>query len=121
MESCGTIQKILQLDLVLPGPQEEVQTRSERIGLHPRLAVESHDLAFGQCAALPQHGIALVHDANAALGNQNDAKQPQYQAIASNHKNGCDHPPNPDHVVENTRQWHCFSSNNESQNLSERY
>ena len=64
-----------------------MQAGRESVGLHPSLAVESHNLSLRQGAILPKHGVALVDDADVILGNENDTKKPHNQAIAKSQNN----------------------------------
>src|SRR5580704_4879362 len=86
-------QEILQLDPVLPGPEEKMQSGSQGIGLHAGLAIEGHDLAFGQCAVPAEYGVALVHNADAAWRNQHNAKKPENLALKNNDQDQRNGPP----------------------------
>jgi hypothetical protein len=59
--------------------------------LHAGFAVESHDLAFRQCAVPAKNGIPFVHNADAALRNEHNAKKPEELAVSDHYdrQHGC--------------------------------
>ena len=74
-------------------------------------------MTFRKSAVLSDHRIPFIYNANIVLGNKNNAKQSQNQAVAKSRQNYCEHPPKHDWYVEQVLQIHVLSSINDGQTL----
>ncbi len=79
-------QEFHQVNPVLQRPQAEMQARCQRVGLVAGLAIQGNDAAVRQFAVFAE-GKLLGHDADAVVGNHDDATQPEYGPVGGYQEN----------------------------------
>ena len=89
------------VDGVLPRPQAQVQARRQRVCLVARFAVERDDLSVGQIAVGAEDDKFFGHCADAVVGHDDDAEQPQKKFPEKHQQNNRDHAANNAQITSN--------------------
>jgi hypothetical protein len=80
-------------DLELPGPESEMDSRRQRIGLQAGLAVQRHDCAIGQSPIFAYQHPLLVDDPDLVLrDNDGPAEGTQNRLVQDQNENEYQHP-----------------------------